>query len=138
MSKEVLINAIKRIHTLAREGRLEEAYIGYSELFDSPEFASFRADDQRQALRLMVLAKGVPEKPSEAVLRAHRSAVKPLTELVSIHGDPADHEMLGICHVLLGNLESADRIFRAALAIERERNPGSDLCGALMKRISLL
>jgi hypothetical protein len=138
MSKEVLVNAIKRIHTLAREGRVEDAYMGYGELFDSPEFSACRPDDQRQALRLMILAKGVPEKPSAAMTRAHRSAVRPLTELVSIHGEPADFEMLGICHVLLGNVESADRIFRAALAMERERNPGSDLCGALMKRISLL
>ena len=58
--------------------------------------------------------------------------------MVSAHGDPADHELLGICHVCLGNEESASAIFRAGLAIERQRNPQSDLCGALMKRVSLL
>ena len=46
--------------------------------------------------------------------------------------------MLGVCHVVLGNEESASNIFRAGLAIERERSPGSDLCGELMKRISLI
>jgi len=33
---------------------------------------------------------------------------------------------------------AAARLFRAALAIERERSPGSDLCGSLMKRVSML
>jgi hypothetical protein len=138
MSKEALVKAIKVIVSLAREGRFDEAYDGYSGLFSGPEFAACKPEDQRQALRLMVFAKGVPPQPTEAMLGAHRAAVGPLTELVSVHGDPADHEMLGICHVLLGNLESADKIFRAGLALERERNPQSDLCGAFMKRISLL
>lgn len=138
MSKEALLATIKRIHSLARSGNLDEAYAGYRELFAGPEFGQNRPDDQRQVLRLMIMAKGVPDKPTEAMLEAHRAAVQPLTELVSIHGEPADFELLGICHVLLGNTESADRIFRAGLTIERERNAGSDLCGAFMKRISLL
>jgi hypothetical protein len=52
--------------------------------------------------------------------------------------EPADHEMLGICHVILGHEEAASQIFRAGLNIERTRSPGSDLCGELMKRISLI
>jgi len=138
MSKETLVNAIKTIHTQAREGRLDEAYAGYQELFSSAEFGTHRPEDQRQALRLMIFAKGVPSNPTPAMLEAHRAALAPLTELVSVHRDAADHEMLGICHVVLGNEESASAIFRAGLAIERERNPSSDLCGAFMKRISLL
>ena len=43
-----------------------------------------------------------------------------------------------MCHVLLGNEESASAIFRAGLTIERDKNPQSDLCGSLMKRVSLL
>jgi hypothetical protein len=46
--------------------------------------------------------------------------------------------MLGICYVITGDHQSADKAFRAGLTLERERNPQSDLCGALMKRISLL
>jgi hypothetical protein len=72
------------------------------------------------------------------MIDAHRAALPALTELVSVHQDPADHEMLGICHVLLGNEASASVIFRAGLALERDRNPGSDLCGELMKRISMI
>lgn len=138
MSKEALVTAVKTIHTQAREGNLEEAYAGYRELFESPWFAQCRAEDQRQALRLMIFAKGVPDRPTELMLEAHRAAVQPLTELVSVHGEPSDYELLGIVHVVLGNTESADRIFRTGLTIERQRNAGSDLCGALMKRISLL
>ena len=86
----------------------------------------------------MVLAKNAPQKPTEAMVLAHRAAIVPLTELVSSQKEPADYEMLGICHLVIGNEASASSIFRAGLAIERERSPGSDLCGDLMKRISLI
>jgi hypothetical protein len=138
MSKEALVKAVKGIVSFAREGRFDEAYDGYSDLFSGPAFAACKAEEQRQALRLMVHAKGTPPQPTEAMIRAHRAAVAPLTELVSVHGDPGDHEMLGLCHEMLGNLQSADTIYRAGLTIERQRNPQSDLCGVLMKRISLL
>ena len=61
-----------------------------------------------------------------------------LNELVSKVEDPADYEMLGMCHVVVGNEAGAGAVFRAALAIERERNAQSDLCGSLMKRVSML
>jgi hypothetical protein len=138
MTKDDLVAAVKRIVTLARGGDLDGAYAGYRDLFGDPGFLSLRPDDQRQALRLMILAKNAPHKPTPAMMEAHRAAVPALTELVSVHAEPADHEMLGICHVILGNADSASAIFRAGLAIERERNPSSDLCGELMKRISLI
>lgn len=138
MSKEELVLAVKRIVTLARAGDLDGAYAGYRDLFSAPSFLSERPDDQRQVLRLMILAKNVPREATPAMIEAHRAALPALTELVSVHAEPADHEMLGVCHVLLGNAESASRIFRAGLALERERNPSSDLCGELMKRISFI
>ena len=138
MANEELVQTVKKIHGLARGGNLDEAYAAYRELFSSPTFHTYRPEDQRQALRLMVHAKGVPSRASAAMIEAHRAALGPLTELVSSHREPADHEMLGICHVLLGNEDSAAAIFRAGLAIERERSPQSDLCGAFMKRISAL
>jgi hypothetical protein len=138
MANEELVAAVKRIVMLARNGNLDQAYQGYRDIFSSPVFMTYRPEDQRQALRLMVLAKNAPRPPSEAMIDAHRAALPALTELVSVHQEPSDHEMLGICHVLLGNEESASGIFRAGLAIERARNPGSDLCGELMKRISMI
>lgn len=138
MSKEELVASVKRIATLARSGDLDGAYAGYRDLFEAGWFAAERPEDQRQALRLMVLAKNAPRTPTPVMLEAHRAAVPALTELVSVYQDPGDHEMLGVCHLLLGNAESASRIFRAGLALERERNPSSDLCGELMKRISMI
>jgi hypothetical protein len=87
----------------------------------------------------MILAKNAPRKPTPEMTEAHRAAVAALTELVSApEPEPADLEMLGICHVVLGNEDSASRIFREGLNLERTRNPSSDLCGELMKRISML
>ena len=107
------------------------------ELF-SDAFKTYRVEDQRQALKLMILKKGAPESPTAAMIEAHTAAIERLTELVSTHNEPADYELLGVCHVVLGNEESASGIFKAALAIERERDPSSTLCGTLMKRVSML
>jgi hypothetical protein len=138
MANEELVATVKRIAVLARGGHLDDAYLGYRDLFADASFAGYRPEDQRQALRLMILAKNAPRTPTASMIEAHRAAVPPLTNLVSTLGEPVDHEMLGICHVVLGNEESASQIFRAGLTLERERNPSSDLCGELMKRISFL
>jgi hypothetical protein len=139
-TKEELVTAVKALAKYWRDGQLDNAYAGYRDLFSSPDFGEHRPEDQRQALKLMILAKGAPnpERPTPAQVDAHRAAVAPLTDLVSNHGEPSDHEMLGICHLVLGNLDSASSIFRAGLNLERQRNPQSDLCGSLMKRISLI
>lgn len=138
MANEALVQAVKSIMKLGKEGKVDEAYHGYKNLFESPDFETFRPEDQRQALRLMIHAKGAPDKPTDAMIQAHAAAVRPLTNLVLTHGEPADHELLGLCYVRVGDIQSADTAFRAGLNIERERNPSSDLCGLLMKRISLL
>jgi hypothetical protein len=139
-NKDELVQACKNVFKLWREQKLDEAYEGFREIFSRPDFAEHRPEDQRSALRLMVLAKGAPqpERATEAMKAAHLAAVPALSNLVSDLGEPGDHEMLGICHVVLGNESTASSIFRAGLAIERSRNPQSDLCGAFMKRISFL
>jgi hypothetical protein len=138
MANEELVAAVKKILALGRNGELDQAYLAYRDVFASPVFMTYRPEDQRQVLRIMVLAKNAPRTPTPPMIEAHRAAVPALTELVSTLQEPADHEMLGICHLLLGNEESASGIFRAGLALERARNPGSDLCGELMKRISMI
>lgn len=138
MTKDDLVKQVKLIVSQAREGKLDAAYEGYRALFEDPGFIELRPEDQRQALKLMVHAKVQVREPTPAMIEAHRAAVMPLTELVSRYGEPVDHELLGTCHVLLGNHQSASAIYRAGLALERERNPGSDLCGELMKKISLI
>ena len=138
MTKEELINSVKQIVALSKEGKLDEMYAGYTKLFEDPAFGKGRPEDQRQALKLMVHSKQKPAKPSPAMIAAHTSAIAPLTELVSTQNEPADFEMLGMCHLLLGHAEAASNLYRAGLTIERERNSGSDLCGTLMRRVSEL
>src|SRR6185437_9222493 len=125
MANEALVAAIKQIVTRSRGGDLDQAYLGYRELFSAPTFTSYRPEDQRQALRLMILAKNAPRTPTPAMVEAHRAAVPPLTELVSVHQEPADHEMLGVCHLVLGNEESATTLRLGGLAIERAPRSGS-------------
>ncbi|HEY8042576.1 MAG TPA: hypothetical protein VIF15_22395 [Polyangiaceae bacterium] len=138
MANEALVSAVKTIVANIRSGKRQEGYAGYRELFASPTFRAYDVADQRQALKLMIHAKGMPDPPPPEIVEAHRAAIEPLTELVSKHNEPADYEMLGMCHVAVGNEEGAGAVFRAALALERERNAQSDLCGALMKRVSML
>ncbi len=139
-TKDELIQTVKNIVKIWREAKLDEAYAAYGELFSTADFGEHRPEDQRSALRLMILAKGAPnpEKASETMIEAHRVAASALTDLVSKHGDAGDHEMLGICHLVMGNPDTASTIMRAGLALERQRDPGSDVCGSLMKRISLI
>lgn len=137
MSKEVLVAAVKDIVTLSRSGDAEGSFDAFKALFVRPEFAANRPEDQRQALKLLILAKRTGPK-SEKLIDAHRSAIEPLTALVSKHDEPADYEMLGICHLVVGNDAAAANLFRTGLDLERARDSGSDLCGRLMTRISSL
>jgi hypothetical protein len=138
MTKEELVQRVKSVMAQVKDGKLEEAYAAYGALFGDAGFGKNRPEDQRQALKLMIHARNAPPRPTPAMVDAHRAAVAPLTELVSSHGEPADYEMLGMCHEVVGNTESASNMYRAGLQIERERSPQSDLCGALMRRVSLI
>lgn len=140
VSKDELVQAVKGIVNRWKEGKLDEAYAGYRDLFARPDFVEHRPEDQRTALRLMITAKGAPrpERPTPAMVEAHQTAVPALTDLINKYAEPADHELLGICYLVLNSPENADKTFRAGLALERERNPQSDLCGEFMKRISML
>jgi hypothetical protein len=138
LANDTLVQTIKALMARAKDGDLEGVYRGYRELFTAPAFFDYRVEDQRQALRLMIVTKGAPTKPTPAMVEAHRAAISPLKRIVEVHREPKDHELLGICHVVVGDEATASSIFKAGLAIERERNPQSDLCGALMKRVSML
>lgn len=129
---------VKAIISSGKNGTPDAPYLGYRDLFTDAAFLTYRPEDQRQALRLMVLAKNAPRTVTPAMREAHEAALMPLTELVSTYGEPTDHELLGVCHLFLGHEQAASSILRAGLTLERERNPQSDLCGELMKRVSLI
>jgi tetratricopeptide (TPR) repeat protein len=135
MSKEALVSAVKAIVAQQRAGDVEGSYEGYAKLYSSPEFAANKPEDQRQALKLLILAKRYGQ-PSEKLIEAHRAAIPALTELVSTLNEPEDYELLGICHQMIGNEEAASNMFRQGLTLERARNPQSDLCGRLMTRVA--
>jgi hypothetical protein len=136
MANEALVTAVKQIAALAKAGDVEGAYEGYRALFASAEFASYRPEDRRQALKLMVHAKSAPAKTSPGLREAHRAALVPLATMCEAHREPVDYEMLGMCHQLLGEDDAAGVAYRAGLEIERARDASSVLCGTLMRRAS--
>lgn len=135
MTKDELVAAVKAIVAVSRSGDHDASFRTYRELFQRPGFTTLRPEDQRATLRLLILAKRSGAAGADLV-EAHRAALGPLTELVSSLNDPEDYEMLGICHLLLGNEQGASNIFKTGLQLERERSPQSDLCGRLMTRLS--
>ncbi len=137
MSKDALVAAVKQIMTQSRGGDVEGSYDGYAHLYASPEFATNKPEDQRQALKLLILAKRHGQ-PSAKLVEAHRAAIPALTELVSTVNEPEDYEMLGLCHLLIGNEAAASNMFRQGLTLERSKNPASDLCGRLMTRVAAI
>ena len=136
MANEALVGRVKVIVGLLKGGDLNGAYAAYANLFGDPAFLSFKPEEQRQALKLMILSKGVPQIPTPAMVEAHRRALAPLVELVRSQKEPGDYELLGVCQAVLGDEKAAARTFQAGLDLERSRNPQSDLCGALMKRVA--
>jgi len=133
---ESLVEAVKKIMIVLKSGRTDEGYAQYADLLSSDGFAEYRPDDQRQALKLLLLAKA-PDR-SDAVMRAYRIALKRIQTLVDMHAEPADYEMLGVAHVQLEDRAAASAAFEIALKLERARNPSSDLCASLGRRISQL
>ena len=134
---EALVATLKKIALLSRNGRTEDAYRDYAALFGNPAFADYRPEDQRQALRLMVLAKS-PPPITETVKEAHRVALLRITALVKALEDPGDYELLGVTKLLFEDTKAASEAFAKGLALERERNPQSELCGKLMQRVASL
>jgi hypothetical protein len=134
---EAFVDAVKKIMLVLKSGQTDEGYGQYADLLSSEGFGDYRADDQRQALKLLLLAKA-PDSRSDAVLRAYKIALRRIQALVDAHAEPADYEMLGVAHVQLEDKSSANAAFEIALKLERARNPASDLCASLGRRINQL
>jgi hypothetical protein len=95
-NKEALAATVKRIVRCARDGRTTEAYKAYAKLFDDESFAKQRSQDQRQVLKLVVMAKSAPAPDSE-VTSAYQSALARLKALAAEADDPLDREMIAVC-----------------------------------------
>lgn len=135
---EALVASLKKIMTLSKNGRVVDAYHEYATLFSSDAFGEYKPDDQRQALKLMVLAKNHPSD-KDAVAEAYKAALPRIDRLLEVHGkQPVDLELFGVTQLALGETSAAASAFQAALDIERTKNPQSDLIATLMRRISQL
>jgi hypothetical protein len=135
---EALVASLKKIMTLSKNGRVVDAYHEYATLFASDAFAEYKPDDQRQALKLMVLAKNHPSD-KDAVSEAYKAALPRIEHLIEAHGkEPADLELFGVTQLALGETSAAASAFQTALDIERTKNPQSDLIATLMRRVSQL
>jgi hypothetical protein len=132
-----LVTTLKEIRSMAKDGRVAESFRQLSVLYNTAAFAACRADDRRRALRMLVFGK--PHvAAAEDRLKAHQAAVAALQLLVVEHHEPSDYEMLGMAYAALGEPMKATEIWKKALDIERGRDPGSELCGNLMRRVSAL
>ncbi len=132
-----LVTTLKEFRAMAKDGRVAESFRQLGMLYGTAAFAACRAEDRRRALRLLMFGKA-QEVAREDRTTAHHAAVPALQLLVVEHHDPADYEMLGMAYVALGEPAKATEIFKKALDLERARNPASDLCGNLMRRVSAL
>lgn len=132
---ETLAAVLKKIVTLSKNGRIDDAYAEYEALFASGAFAEFRPEDQRAALKLMVHGKTPPASAKEAAVSAHRAALERLKSLTSAHDEAGDFEMLGLAHLTLDDKPAATAAFEKGLALETAKAPGSDLASALSKRL---
>lgn len=134
---EVLVAALRKISTLSRNGRIDDAYAEYGRLFTSDAFADLSPDEQRHALRVM-LQGDRPSPATPSVVEAHRAARARLDVLTTALETPGDYELLGLAHVALEDPKGASAAFSAALAIERERDPASARCAELERRMATL
>jgi hypothetical protein len=133
--KEQLLGALGAIVALAKGGRVEDAYREYAALCSSPAFADQNPEEQRQALKLLVVL-AVPAIPSDAMRQAHRAALDRASALVERLGDPADYELVGLCQMALNEFKASGDTFRKALELEIARNPQSELCARLKRHVS--
>jgi len=137
MADEFVVSSVKEAVHLARQGRHDEALARYQALFDAPQFATTPVESQRQALKLMVTAKGIPEPLSAAAIAAFQSAWKAITALVQTCQQAQDYELLGLTHLKLGDPAGAKQLFEAGYAVALAQND-AEWSGQLLKRISAL
>jgi hypothetical protein len=133
----ILKDALKLARAATKEGRLDDAFRQYATIFGSAAFGAARPDDQRQALKLMFFGTQ-PKVANDEVKDTYRLTLPLLQALVLKDRDAADYELLGMAYVILEEPDKAMEIFKKALDVERAKNPASDLCGNLMRRVSQL
>ena len=127
--------AVKSAVALARESKWDDFYVMYTQLFQSPAFAQNRPEDQRQALKLMIMTKGLPAASNPTSVQAYQAAWYALTRLVNQHRFALDYELLGVTHQRLGDEPGAKKVFQAGLETAQAANDG-DTCGVFLRHLA--
>jgi len=127
--------AVKSAIALARESRWDEFYSVYGPLFAAPTFAEDTPEDQRQALKLMIMTKGLPAPTTQAAIHAYQSAWYALSRLVAEFRHSRDYELLGLTHQRLGDEPGAKKVFQAGLEVAQAGNDG-DTCGVFLRHLA--
>ena len=133
----LLRSAVKSAIALARENKWEEFFGVYCSLFQDPSFMLNKSEDQRQALKLMIMTKGLPPPTSPPGVQAYQAAWYALSKLVADHSDPKDYELLGLTHLRLQDENGARKVFQAGLELAQNGND-ADQCGAFLRHLSTL
>lgn len=134
---ELIKNTVKAAVQYARASRWDDFYTTYAQLFGSPDFAAAAADDQRQALRLMISTKGLPPPTSQAGIQAYQAAWYVIHGLINKQPTPGDYELFGLTYLRLGAEQDAQKIFQTGLELAQQAKD-SDLCGAFLRHLSTL
>lgn len=121
---------------LLKGGKQDDGHAAYTALYTGPMFASCPEAEQRQVLKFMIHAKGLPTFPTPPIVAAHKAAMAPLKAMIAASNDPQDYELLGLCQVRAGDEAGARATFQKGLDLERARDPQSNLCGQLMKWVA--
>jgi hypothetical protein len=133
----LLKSAVKSAVALARESRWEEFYGVYAGLFADPSFSQNKTDDQRQALKLMIMTKGLPAPTTQQGIEAYQAAWHALSHLVGALHDPRDYELLGLTHLRLQDEAGAKKVFQQGLEVA-QGGTDADLCGPFLRHLSTL
>lgn len=129
--------AVKSAVALARESRWDDFYSVYTELFQSQGFGENKPEDRRQALKLMIMTKGLPAPSTEhpISIQAYQAAWYALQRLVTEHQYALDYELLGLTHLRLGDEPGAKKVFQAGMEIAQAANDG-DTCGVFLRHLA--
>lgn len=130
-----LKETVKTAIAFAREQRWDEFYTAYGQLFAAASFATNRPEDQRQALKLMIMTKGLPAPATQPGILAYQSAWYALSRLVAEHRYPRDYELLALTHQRLGDEAGAKKVFQAGLEVSQAANDG-DTCGVFLRHLA--
>ena len=135
---EAVKQTAKAAAAFARESKWDEFFGAYTWLFQFPSFEQNKPEDQRQALKLMILTKGLPPPTTQHGVAAYQAAWYVLTRLMGEHQPTMlDYLLLGLTHLRLADEPGAKKLFDTGYAMAQDANDG-DMCGEFLRYLSTI